>query len=206
MLFSGLGGVLKPPRNAVSKRFCASFLLYWSLSMANVLIEFNDFPQHRELVGRLLIAYGELEFIVVHCLGEALNITPSAAVRILFRVRGEAARIGVADAIARPAFIKVGLGDQWGTAIGAAKKCLKYRNLYAHCHWRLIDGVLRFMDLDEEAIESPATDEHLGLLELRAASVANSRRGAMSRKILFTRIEMRSSSRRNSPFQSHSTG
>jgi hypothetical protein len=69
--------------------------------------------------------------------------------------------MGVADAIVRPAFRKIGLGDEWGLAIGAARMCLKYRNQYAHCHWRLIEGVLRFMDLDAEASESPATDDHL---------------------------------------------
>lgn len=128
--------------------------------MANVLIEFKDFPQHQRLVGRLLIAYGELEFAMMGCLVSALDISPAAATRILFRVRGEKARIEVADAIARPPFIKIDLGDQWGCAIGAARKCVKYRNQYAHCHWQLIDRVLRFIDLDAEA-ESPPIDDDL---------------------------------------------
>jgi hypothetical protein len=120
-------------------------------AMANVLIEFRNFPQEREIVGRLLIAYGEIEFALVGCLREALHCSASMSTRILFRVRGEGARIEVADAIARPAYNKIGLGGQWGNAIGAACVCKKIRNQYAHCHWRLLsDGVLRFMDLDAE--------------------------------------------------------
>jgi hypothetical protein len=102
--------------------------------MANILIEFDDFPQHREIVGRLLIAYGELEWALTVCVQNALNVTPSEASRILFRVRGESARIEVADAIARPLFAKVDLGAKWGNAIGAARHCRKIRNQYAHCH------------------------------------------------------------------------
>jgi hypothetical protein len=69
-----------------------------------------------------------------------------------FRVRGEGARIEVCDAIARPAFAKVGLGSQWGAAIGAARLCKKIRNQYAHCQWRKFDdGIPRFLNLDEEA-------------------------------------------------------
>jgi hypothetical protein len=120
--------------------------------MANLLIEFSDFPQHREIVGTLLVAYGEIEWAFAICLQRALDITASDATRILFRVKGEGARIDVCDAIARPAFAKIGLGGQWGNAIGAARHCKSIRNQYAHCHWRKFDdGVLRFLNLDNEA-------------------------------------------------------
>jgi hypothetical protein len=123
-----------------------------SSAMANVLIEFVDFPQHREILGTLLIAYGEIDWALATCLQRALDITPSDATRILFRVRGESARMEVCDAIVRPVFTKMGLGGQWGNAIGAARHCKKIRNQYAHCHWRKFDdGVLRFLNLDEEA-------------------------------------------------------
>jgi hypothetical protein len=120
--------------------------------MANMLVEFVDFPKERDILGTLLIAYGEIEWALTSCVQEVLNITPSAATRILFRVNGEAARINVADAIARPLFTKTELGGQWGTAIGAARQCCKIRNQYSHCHWRKFDdGILRFIDLDNEA-------------------------------------------------------
>lgn len=123
--------------------------------MANVLVEFEKFPLERELLGKLLIAYGEIEFALVDCLRQVLNNDLSTSIRILFRVRGEGARMEVADALVRPAFAGIGLGGKWGNAIGAARTCKNIRNQYAHCHWRLLDdGVLRFMNLDVEA-ETP---------------------------------------------------
>jgi hypothetical protein len=122
------------------------------LGMANLLFEFADFPQEREILGTILIAYGEIEWALTVCLQQALNITASESTRILFRVKGESARIEVVDAIARPAFIKAQLGGQSGNAVGAARHCKKIRNQYAHCHWRkLDDGFLRFLNLDDEA-------------------------------------------------------
>jgi hypothetical protein len=129
--------------------------------MANILIEFVDFPQHQEILGRLLIAYGELEWALTLCVQHVLGATPSESTRILFRVKGESPRIEVADAIARPSFAKIGLGGKWGNAIGAARHCRKIRNQYARCHWRKFDdGVLRFLNLDAETeavAEGPLT-------------------------------------------------
>jgi hypothetical protein len=59
--------------------------------------------------------------------------------------------MAVADALVRPALTKANLGGQWGCAIGAAKQCKNIRNTYAHCHWRQMNGVLRFINMDEEA-------------------------------------------------------
>jgi hypothetical protein len=120
--------------------------------MANILIEFGEFPQHREILGALLISYGEIEWALATCLQRVSDISASDATRILFRVRGESARIEVCDAIVRPAYTKIGLGGQWGNAIGATRHCKNIRNQYAHCHWRKFDdGVLRFLNLDAEA-------------------------------------------------------
>lgn len=125
--------------------------------MANVLYEFNDFPRERELVGKLLIAYGELEFAIMGCLRAVLDDDVNTATRILFRVRGEDARIKVADAIMRPAYQKLNLGPKWACAYGAARTCKNIRNQYAHCHWQVWDDKLHFMNLDTEvqAAEGP---------------------------------------------------
>ena len=50
--------------------------------MANLLFEFSDFPQEREIVGNLLIAYGEIEWALTVCLQRALDITASDSTRI----------------------------------------------------------------------------------------------------------------------------
>lgn len=130
-----------------------------------MLIEFVDFPQEREILGTILISYGEIEWALSACLQQALNLSPSDSTRILFRVKGEGARIDVADALVRPAFTKIGLGGQWGCAVGAARHCRKIRNQYAHCHWRKFDGVLRFIDMDAEAtaVEGPLIVEAIPL-------------------------------------------
>lgn len=119
--------------------------------MANLLLEFENHPKEREIISTLLIGYGELEFGLMGCLGAALNNDMDTSTRILFRVRGESPRIEVADAIIRPIFTKVGLGGKWGNAVGAARVCKNVRNQYAHCHWLLTDGILRFVNLDAEA-------------------------------------------------------
>jgi hypothetical protein len=75
--------------------------------MANMLYEFADFPRELEIVGQLLIAYGEIEYALLGCLRKVLDDDIHTATRILFRVKGESARIEVSDAIMRPAFIKL---------------------------------------------------------------------------------------------------
>jgi hypothetical protein len=116
--------------------------------VAMMLYEFTGFPREREIVGQLLIAYGEIEYALLGCLRNVLDDDIHTATRILFRVQGESARIEVSDAIMRPAFTKVGLGHKWGNAIGAARICKNIRNQYAHCHWHLQNGNLNFLNLD----------------------------------------------------------
>jgi hypothetical protein len=141
--------------------------------MASILFHFSDHPQERDILGRLLIAYGEIEWALAACVREAMNVKMSESLRILFRVQGESARINVADAIARPAYNRVGLGGQWGNGIGAARICKNIRNQYAHCHWRRFpDGALHFINLDRNVtseagtqLVAEATRVELGLLQ-----------------------------------------
>jgi hypothetical protein len=122
--------------------------------MAVLLYEFQNFPEEREAIGKMLIAYGEIEFAILSCLGTVLNNDMPFALRILFRVQGEGSRLAVADAILRQSLRRVGLDAKWGNAFGAAKACKGFRNQYAHCHWQVYEGQLRFMNLDAEA-QSP---------------------------------------------------
>lgn len=119
--------------------------------MAVLLYEFQNFPKEQEAIGKMLIAYGEIEFAILSCLGAVLNNDMAFALRILFRVQGEGPRLSVADAILRQSLTRVGLGGKWGNAFGAAKACKNIRNQYAHCHWQVYEGQLRFMNLDAEA-------------------------------------------------------
>jgi hypothetical protein len=163
----GFGGVDSARRNASSRRRAVSFGLnsdFGALLMAKFLTEFEKFPEEREIVGSLLIAYGEIEFALLGCLNAALDQDMDTSTRILFRVRGESARIGVADAILRPTFAKIGLSGQWGNAIGAVRHCKSIRNQFAHCHWWSDDkeAHLRFLNLDA-ASDSPEGEVRVNL-------------------------------------------
>jgi hypothetical protein len=117
-----------------------------------LLNEFKGYEQERDLIGKMLIAYGELEFALLGCVRKASKRDMHTCVRILFRAKGESARLGIADAILRPVFAARGnLEDKWITAYAAIRHCKNIRNQYAHCHWRIHKGKLCFIDLDEEA-------------------------------------------------------
>jgi hypothetical protein len=134
--------------------------------MAKMLYEFFHLPREREIIGRLLIAYGEIEFAVMCCLSAALQSDHNHSCRVLFRVKGEGARIEVADALIRPAYSKIGLGPKWGNAYGAIRVCKNIRNQYAHCHWQVFMGALSFMNLDQMAADSTEGPVILDLVRL----------------------------------------
>jgi hypothetical protein len=119
--------------------------------MSVLLSEFENFPREHNLIGEMLMAYGEMEFALIGCLTEALGVDDHTSARILFRVRGESPRLLVADAILRPVFSKHKLKDKWITAYSAVNHCKNIRNQYAHCHWQVHEEKLHFMDLDKDA-------------------------------------------------------
>jgi hypothetical protein len=133
--------------------------------MRTLLFAFEEFPEERDAIGNMLLAYGEIEFALISCIGAVLDDDMDRALRILFRVRGEGARIEVSDAILRPAFAKVGLAPKWSHAVGAMRVCKNIRNQFAHCHWQMLGGQLKFMDLDTDA-QSPEGDIRLSFLPI----------------------------------------
>ena len=122
-----------------------------------MLFEFENFPKEKELIGALLIAYGEIEFALFSLIASVLGDTQDNAVQIFFRIRGESARIEVSDALVRPSLINQGLGPKWSNAVGPLRLCKKIRNQYAHCHWILISDKLYFIDFDS-SVESGSPD------------------------------------------------
>jgi hypothetical protein len=129
--------------------------------MAKMLVEFEDYPKERELIGTMLIAYAEIEFALFSLIASVLDGTQDNAVQIFFRIRGEGARIEVADAIVRPFLTKKGLGPKWSNAVGPLRLCKKIRNQYAHCHWAVVEEQLKFLDFEGSAESS---NEHAPVL------------------------------------------
>lgn len=124
-----------------------------------LVYEFENFKQEHDLIGQMLIAYGELEFDLANVMHYAIPDGKNTAARIIFRVNGEAARLDVADAILRPFFEKLNLVGQWSNALGALRFCKNIRNQYAHCNWHVRQGTgeLCFINLERDADSSDDT-------------------------------------------------
>lgn len=120
----------------------------------NLLFVFENFKQEQALVGRMLMAYAEFEFEVTRLMGYALP--GDTAARIIYRVKGEAARLDVADAVLRPFFEKLKIGGKWANTLGALRYCKNVRNQYAHCDWHIREDTneLCFINLDRDADSS----------------------------------------------------
>lgn len=110
------------------------------------------YPEETMIIGRLLGGYGEFEFDIAFLLQFALGDDRDVAFKSIFGIRGETARIDVADNLMRRRYQAAGLGEDYGEAIGALRYCLKIRNQYAHCHWvkNMMHG-LCFVDVEDVA-------------------------------------------------------
>ncbi len=116
-----------------------------------IMPAFERYPEEAAIIGRLLAGYGEIEFELSTCLGEALNDINTAH-RAFYRMRNESQRLDLADAIMQRKYEEANLGDQYADALGATRFCRRIRNQFAHCHW--FDdpkGGLFFTDLQKSA-------------------------------------------------------
>ncbi len=83
--------------------------------MAHIMPAFDRYPKEAKLIGRILAGYGELEFGLCHCVGQARNDL-DMVLKVMFRARGEKQRIETADAIGRSQFYILKLAAE---ALGA---------------------------------------------------------------------------------------
>jgi len=109
---------------------------------------FVKFPYAGTIVGRMLAGYGELEFDLSRCVAAALD-DDDGAIKALFRLRGEQARISVADALMRQRYLYHGIDAQYCETIANMQFCRKIRNNYSHCHWIVENGSLCFVTLED---------------------------------------------------------
>jgi hypothetical protein len=114
------------------------------------------------IVGRILVGYGELEFSLMHAVQMARKGDFDSTLKAMFRVRGEAQRIQIADALGRQSYNKLGLAQDFEEMMSAMDHCRAIRNQYAHAYWHDYSG-LCLVDLeglakqDEEVINLTAT-------------------------------------------------
>jgi hypothetical protein len=125
------------------------------------------------VIGRLVIGYGELELLLVECVGNGLasqspidpkdpcrptkaehrQIHWEDATKRIFRKRGEK-RINIAKSLVRDAYVSAKLGKGFDETIAAMDRCRLVRNNFAHCQFgQSRKRGLFFTDL-EDAIET----------------------------------------------------
>lgn len=116
---------------------------------------FHRWPKEAAIVGRLLAAFGELEYQIAllasHAMTGTLQPYPPI-LRALYRLRSTSSRIDAADALARPAFARLKLVEDYSGMLVGVKRCLAIRNQFAHCNWADHErGGLFFVDLQDAA-------------------------------------------------------
>ena len=113
-------------------------------------LPFDRFKEEGDLVGRMVIEYGELEWmlcLLVSYVIEDLDI----AVKTLYRLRGETARIDIADGMIRNR-IDDKVKQRYEDTLGHMRFCLKIRNQYAHTNWlHAGSDKLCYIDIEELA-------------------------------------------------------
>lgn len=86
------------------------------------------------IVGRILVAFSELEYMIVNAAGKAIN-NKEAIQRALYRMRTTSTRIDAVDAMMAPVCSAANLTTEYRLMMAAVKWCLRVRNQYAHCNW-----------------------------------------------------------------------
>ena len=116
-------------------------------------------------IGRIVVGYGELEFDFCRLIA-ALSGNFDAAIKIMFRTRGESQRIQVADGFVRNLIPEGAFRKAYEETVAHLRYCIKIRNQYAHCNWvESVNGAdLVFIDLEE--IAKPDTSADSGTLTM----------------------------------------
>lgn len=120
---------------------------------------FDRFPAEAKLIGTMIAGYGELEYMLAICVGQALG-NQDAGIRTLFRMRTESGRLDALDPILRLRFKETGLEDDYADMLGCMRFCLKVRNNLTHSHWAdSMEAGLFFTNV-QDAVESSESLEH----------------------------------------------
>ncbi|MGJ0508214.1 MAG: hypothetical protein ACR652_14065 [Methylocystis sp.] len=112
---------------------------------------FRHHSDEGAIIGRIITGYGELEFVMSLCVGEALN-DRDLAMRVLFSLKSESARIDLGESLSRNEIKANGLEASYFEAVAAMRYCRALRNQYAHSHWAFFpkEGVF-FSNMEEAA-------------------------------------------------------
>ena len=108
---------------------------------------FDHFRYEGNIIGRLVVEYGELEWSLCLIVNHVLDDF-DLAVKTLYRTRGEGQRIDLADALIRNR-IDPKPKQIYEETIARMRTCLKIRNQYAHSNWvHAGSNRLRYVDIE----------------------------------------------------------
>jgi hypothetical protein len=137
-----------------------------------VIPAFRRHPKSAAVIGRLVVGYGEIEFLLAWTAGAALasqNAIPIGlskpehrqqyeheALTLFFKERGGKERIRKAGRIISPTASIVGLHKELCDALLIVRRCYSIRNMFAHCQFddNYRKRGLFFVDL-EDAVRKP---------------------------------------------------
>lgn len=122
-----------------------------------VLEAFNNHAAERELVGKLVLGYSDIELDLAHLASQVIG-DEDTAFKVLYRTRGESQRVEVADALIRAHLAPGKFRTCYEETICHVRHCLKIRNQYAHATWIGTPAGMRFADLEEIAREHAIID------------------------------------------------
>jgi hypothetical protein len=116
-----------------------------------IMPSFDRYAKEGNTIERLLAGYGELELEMCACVAATTNDL-DAAIKKLFRTRGEKNRIKTADSMMTARYISAGLGTKYRRTLANMDWCRTVRNQYAHCNWYdTSEEGLCFVDLEYTA-------------------------------------------------------
>ena len=112
---------------------------------------FDRHPNEVPLLGRLLVAFGEIEVTLAVVVGTVGLGNLERGLRAIYKVAGMASRLELADALLQPKFLEAGLDADYTNNREAILHCKTLRNQFAHCIWADDSGGLYFTDLERAA-------------------------------------------------------
>lgn len=151
---------------------------------------FDRFEREGNLIGRMVVEYGDIEWLLcllVSHIIESLDI----AVKTLYRVKSEASRIDIADALIRNR-IDPKIKQIYETTLARVHECRKLRNRYAHANWlHAGSNKLCYIDIEELARDHAEVDMvRMTLYHLDLATVEDQARFFMEVQQNLTYLNM----------------
>lgn len=126
----------------------------------------HRFPREAAVLGRIVLAFGELEYMLIFCVSHALK-DDFHFTKATYRLRSTSSRIQVADVFLRTTYRAYGVETEYSTMLGALKHCQSIRNQYSHCNWGdHHEAGLFFADLKESADAAAGFIHHWNHIDL----------------------------------------